>query len=133
MVTKFTVETSFFMGDYFLWYQTMWSSGDYGIVRKEFQILFWDKFQSFFPHGIESDYSISQDSPPPFCQILFGCIAQYTIMPAFGLIISKFLGLSPSLSVGLILLGCCPGGTASNVVRVNSFIFYPFYSETILS
>ncbi|KAG6781921.1 hypothetical protein POTOM_011306 [Populus tomentosa] len=50
--------------------------------------------------------------------ILFGCVAQYTIMPAFGLIVSKALGLSPSFSVGLILLGCCPGGTASNVVTL---------------
>ncbi|KVI01662.1 Bile acid:sodium symporter [Cynara cardunculus var. scolymus] len=48
--------------------------------------------------------------------ILFGCASQYTIMPAFGFVISKLLGLSPSLSVGLILLSCCPGGTASNVV-----------------
>lgn len=47
--------------------------------------------------------------------ILFGCVAQYTIMPAFGMIISKLLGLPPSISVGLILLSCCPGGTASNV------------------
>ncbi|XP_010242296.1 PREDICTED: probable sodium/metabolite cotransporter BASS2, chloroplastic isoform X1 [Nelumbo nucifera] len=53
----------------------------------------------------------------PF-SILFGCVAQYTIMPAFGLIISKLLGLPPSLSVGLILLSCCPGGTASNVVTL---------------
>ncbi|RWR82108.1 putative sodium/metabolite cotransporter BASS1, chloroplastic [Cinnamomum micranthum f. kanehirae] len=52
--------------------------------------------------------------------ILFGCVAQYTIMPAFGAIVSKFLGLPPSLSVGLILLGCCPGGTASNVVTLIS-------------
>lgn len=50
--------------------------------------------------------------------ILFGCVAQYTIMPAFGLIVSKALGLPPSFSVGLILLGCCPGGTASNVVTL---------------
>lgn len=50
--------------------------------------------------------------------ILFGCVAQYTIMPAFGAIVSKSLGLPPSLSVGLILLGCCPGGTASNVVTL---------------
>ncbi|KAL5567347.1 hypothetical protein UlMin_030511 [Ulmus minor] len=53
----------------------------------------------------------------PF-SILFGCLAQYTIMPAFGAIISRILGLSPSLSVGLILLSCCPGGTASNVVTL---------------
>ncbi|KAK5837409.1 hypothetical protein PVK06_013219 [Gossypium arboreum] len=32
------------------------------------------------------------------------------------MVISKTLGLSPSLSVGLILLGCCPGGAASTVV-----------------
>ncbi|ONM33878.1 bile acid sodium symporter/ transporter isoform X1 [Zea mays] len=50
--------------------------------------------------------------------ILFGCAAQYTIMPAFGAIISHALGLPPSLSAGLILLGCCPGGTASNVVTL---------------
>ncbi|XP_024960320.1 probable sodium/metabolite cotransporter BASS2, chloroplastic [Cynara cardunculus var. scolymus] len=50
--------------------------------------------------------------------ILFGCASQYTIMPAFGFVISKLLGLSPSLSVGLILLSCCPGGTASNVVTL---------------
>lgn len=55
-----------------------------------------------------------------FEQILFGCVAQYTIMPALGLIISKSLGLPPSVSVGLILLSCCPGGTASNVVRLRS-------------
>ncbi|KAG2704456.1 hypothetical protein I3843_05G004900 [Carya illinoinensis] len=50
--------------------------------------------------------------------ILFGCVAQYTIMPSFAFIISKVLGLPPSLSAGLILLGCCPGGTASNVVTL---------------
>ncbi|XAR56307.1 hypothetical protein NMG60_11036742 [Bertholletia excelsa] len=50
--------------------------------------------------------------------ILFGCVAQYTIMPALGFVVSKCLGLSPSLSVGLILLACCPAGTASNVVTL---------------
>ncbi|TKW07345.1 hypothetical protein SEVIR_7G299500v4 [Setaria viridis] len=50
--------------------------------------------------------------------ILFGCAAQYTVMPVFGAIISRALGLPPSLSAGLILLGCCPGGTASNVVTL---------------
>ncbi|KAK9167696.1 hypothetical protein Scep_002887 [Stephania cephalantha] len=50
--------------------------------------------------------------------IFFGVAAQYTIMPTFGFLISKGLGLSPALSVGLILLACCPGGTASNVVTL---------------
>ncbi|KAL1106516.1 hypothetical protein V6Z11_D04G209600 [Gossypium hirsutum] len=51
-----------------------------------------------------------------FDQILFGCIAQYTIMPTFAMVISKTLGLSPSLSVGLILLGCCPGDVSLSTV-----------------
>ncbi|KAG6525514.1 hypothetical protein ZIOFF_015471 [Zingiber officinale] len=52
----------------------------------------------------------------PF-SILCGCVAQYTIMPSLGATVSIALGLKPSLAVGLILLACCPGGTASNVVR----------------
>lgn len=53
----------------------------------------------------------------PFA-VLFGCLAQYSIMPASGSIWSRALGLPPELSVGLILLSCCPGGTASNVVTL---------------
>ncbi|KFM23779.1 putative sodium-dependent transporter YocS [Auxenochlorella protothecoides] len=47
--------------------------------------------------------------------ILCGFAAQYAIMPSLALAISRALGLSPGLSVGLILLGCCPGGQASNI------------------
>ncbi|XP_074275044.1 putative sodium/metabolite cotransporter BASS2, chloroplastic [Silene latifolia] len=50
--------------------------------------------------------------------ILFGCVAQYTIMPLLGTLIAKLMGLSPALSVGMVLLACCPGGTASNVVTL---------------
>ncbi|CAL9098929.1 unnamed protein product [Musa textilis] len=53
----------------------------------------------------------------PF-SILLGFVAQYTIMPTFGVILSKAVGLPPSLSVGLILLACCPAGTASSVVTL---------------
>ncbi|KAH9563802.1 hypothetical protein CY35_05G144200 [Sphagnum magellanicum] len=48
--------------------------------------------------------------------VLFGSAAQYGIMPFVGAGVSKALGLSPELSAGVILLSCCPGGTASNVV-----------------
>lgn len=56
-------------------------------------------------------------------------------MPTFGMVISKTLGLSPSLSVGLILLACCPGGAASNVVRVSlpiTFFCSTIYLQTLL-
>lgn len=45
-----------------------------------------------------------------------GCAAQYLIMPGLGWSIAKGLNLSPDFAVGLILVACCPGGTASNVV-----------------
>lgn len=48
--------------------------------------------------------------------ILAGFIAQYSIMPFLGWSIARLLNLEPDFAVGLILVACCPGGTASNVV-----------------
>ncbi len=45
-----------------------------------------------------------------------GFVGQYMIMPALGWSIAHLFGLEPPLAVGLILVSCCPGGTASNVV-----------------
>lgn len=49
-------------------------------------------------------------------EIVIGCIAQYSIMPLAAWLLSVLLNLSPDLAVGVILVGCCPGGTASNVI-----------------
>ena len=49
-------------------------------------------------------------------EILAGCVAQYTVMPLGAWLLSVFLGLEPDLAIGVILVGCCPGGTASNVI-----------------
>ncbi len=48
--------------------------------------------------------------------VVLGVAAQYTIMPLSAWAIAKALGLRPEFAVGLILVGCCPGGTASNLV-----------------
>ncbi len=45
-----------------------------------------------------------------------GVAAQYMIMPGLGWAIAKGLQLPTHFAVGLILVACCPGGTASNVV-----------------
>lgn len=45
-----------------------------------------------------------------------GFVAQYTIMPLTGWAVARALALPTPLAVGLILVACCPGGTASNVV-----------------
>lgn len=41
---------------------------------------------------------------------------QYTIMPLAAWIVCLVLKLPADLAAGVILLGCCPGGTASNVI-----------------
>jgi len=48
--------------------------------------------------------------------IFIGAICQYTIMPFVALAISKLLNLSPEITLGLILVGSCPGGISSNVM-----------------
>lgn len=48
--------------------------------------------------------------------VALGFMAQYTIMPLLGWTVAKMLALPPDFAVGLILVACCPGGTASNVV-----------------
>ena len=48
--------------------------------------------------------------------LAFGMALQYGIMPAAGWLTARALGLGPELAAGVILVGCCPGGTASNVI-----------------
>jgi BASS family bile acid:Na+ symporter len=48
--------------------------------------------------------------------IVAGVVLQFTIMPLAGIVLASVFGLEAGLAVGLILVSCCPGGTASNVV-----------------
>lgn len=48
--------------------------------------------------------------------VALGFAAQFAIMPFLGWGIGRLLHLETPLAVGLILVACCPGGTASNVV-----------------
>lgn len=48
--------------------------------------------------------------------VLTGCLAQFTIMPLLAWILTRIFSLPPDLALGVILVGCCPGGTASNVI-----------------
>ncbi len=45
-----------------------------------------------------------------------GALAQFTVMPLLAWSIAHALRLSPGLTVGLILVGCCPGGVSSNIM-----------------
>lgn len=48
--------------------------------------------------------------------VLIGLCAHYIIMPSVAFALAKIFNLPTELAVGLILVGCCPSGTASNVM-----------------
>lgn len=49
-------------------------------------------------------------------QVAIGVVAQYTFMPLLAYVLATGLRLPPEIASGVILVGCCPGGTASNVM-----------------
>ncbi len=48
--------------------------------------------------------------------IFIGCLTQFTVMPLLALGLTLAFSLPKELAIGVILVGCCPGGTASNVI-----------------
>ena len=48
--------------------------------------------------------------------IIIGCAAQFTVMPLLAFVLGKAFALDAGLMAGVILVGTCPGGTASNVM-----------------
>ena len=48
--------------------------------------------------------------------IIIGCMAQFTVMPLLAWGLAKVFQLDEALALGVVLVGCCPGGTASNVI-----------------
>jgi len=59
------------------------------------------------------DFRLVATRPLP---VLLGVVAQFAIMPGVGWLVAVAMGLPPELAAGVILVGCAPGGTASNVV-----------------
>lgn len=59
------------------------------------------------------DFKLVFSRPLP---ILIGVVAQYLIMPALAVLIVTVLQLDDAVAVGVILVGCAPGGTSSNVI-----------------
>jgi BASS family bile acid:Na+ symporter len=48
--------------------------------------------------------------------VFLGILLRYMIMPFVAVALTKILDLPPVLAVGMILVGCCPSGVASNVM-----------------
>jgi BASS family bile acid:Na+ symporter len=48
--------------------------------------------------------------------VIVGVLLQFLLMPILALTFSKMLQLSNQLTIGMVLVGSCAGGTASNVI-----------------
>lgn len=48
--------------------------------------------------------------------VLLGTLCQFILMPGIAWLLCLVFNLDKELAVGVILVGCCPGGTASNVM-----------------
>lgn len=51
-------------------------------------------------------------------QVAIGVLAQFTIMPLLAFALAHTFRLPPEVAAGVILVGCCPGGTSSNVITL---------------
>lgn len=48
--------------------------------------------------------------------VFIGVVAQFVVMPGLAYLLCKMMNLPAEIAIGVILVGCCPGGTASNVI-----------------
>ena len=48
--------------------------------------------------------------------VFLGLVLQFSVMPIVGWIIASTMGFSPEVAAGIILIGSCSGGVASNVM-----------------
>ena len=60
-----------------------------------------------------SDFVLVVRRPLP---VLAGVVAQFVIMPLLAWLLARGFGLDAALATGVILVGCAPGGTSSNVI-----------------
>jgi BASS family bile acid:Na+ symporter len=49
-------------------------------------------------------------------KILVGVVCHYTVMPLIGFVLVSIFSFPPEIAAGVILVGCCPSGLASNVM-----------------
>jgi BASS family bile acid:Na+ symporter len=88
--------------DAFTWFSGPWIVWGLAIIMLGMGVtLTWEDFRAV------------REMPKP---VAIGFVSQYTIMPLLGWGIGWVLSLPTEYAVGLVLVACCPGGTASNVV-----------------
>lgn len=48
--------------------------------------------------------------------VAVGVVSQFVIMPGLAFLLTRIIPMPPEVAAGVILVGCCPGGTSSNVM-----------------
>jgi BASS family bile acid:Na+ symporter len=93
---------AWFRPEWFAWFRGNWVVGALGVAMLGMGLtLTWEElFRAVRMPG----------------QVALGFVLQYTVMPLLGWLAARWLDLPPALAAGVILVACCPGGTASNVV-----------------
>ena len=98
----------------FTWFNGLWITLGLGLIMLGMGL------------GLSTDDFSGGSRPRP---ALVGVIAQFAVMPALAAAIAALLRLPAPLAVGLILVGCCPGGTASNVVAMIARAVWRFHGD----
>lgn len=93
---------SLFLPATFNWISTSWIAPMLGLVMFGMGL-------TLDPHDFKIVFTRPKD-------IIIGSLAQFIIMPLTAFVLTRLFGLSDELAIGVILVGCCPGGTASNVM-----------------
>ncbi len=69
-----------------------------------------------FGMGLTLDFRDFAAAIKNYKAVSLGVVLQYTVMPALAVVISTFMGLPQEALIGMVVVGACPGGTASNVI-----------------
>ncbi|XDD52429.1 bile acid:sodium symporter family protein [Leptospira sp. WS92.C1] len=93
---------SFFFPQWFTWFTGPWITYGLGITMLGMGITL-----------LPQDFKDVFKTPVP---VFIGVFLQYTVMPLSGWGIGILLDLPKPLATGLIVVSCCPGGVASNVI-----------------
>lgn len=82
---------------------------DLWVINPMLGLIMFGMGMTLSPQDFRIVFSRSKD-------VIIGCTAQFTVMPLLAWVLSWLFDLPPELALGVILVGCCPGGTASNVI-----------------
>ncbi len=69
-----------------------------------------------FGMGLSLTFADFSALAPKWRLVAAGTLLQFTVMPGLAFLLSRVLALPPEAALGVILVGACPGGTASNVI-----------------